>query len=139
VVREAVDRGARKLAEVDMIETVVTGPEPASREPTLAELTTRAVRGALPYRLAQLLQLAVPFAIDFAARGWWRAAAGALALAAFGAWGLTDRWLWTSRGGGWRERLLRVGRAVTGTLATALPAGLLLEGFLRLLGKAPIS
>ena len=117
-------------------EVVAPAHEPEA-EPTLGVLTTRLVRRALPYRLAQILQLGLPIAVDFAARGWWRAAAWALALSAFGAWGLTDRWLWVSHATGWRGRVLRAGRAVAGTIATALPSVLLLELFLRLLGDAP--
>lgn len=110
-------------------------------EPTLGELLTHTVRTAVPTRLYQLLHLALPLAVDFAYRGWWRPAAAAVALTAFGAWGLTDRWLWTAqeedRWRDWKVRVARVGRAVTGATAATLASLLLLELFLRLLGDAP--
>ncbi len=130
------------------------GPAPASAiiagtedEPTLAALATRFVRRAVPYRLFQLTQLALPLAVDLALRGWGRGAAWACAVAAFGAWGLADRWLARRVAlpapeppeAARSRKLVRVVRAVAGTLATALPAALLLELFLRLLGNAPIS
>jgi len=114
-------------------------------EPTLGELLTRAVRTTVPTRLYQLLHLAFPLAVDFAFRGWWRPAAWALAVTAFGAWGLADRWLWNvardeyGRPSRWRLRLVRGARFVAGTTAATLLAALMLELFLRLLGAAPIS
>ena len=116
-------------------------PEPTLAEPTLAEVLTRAVRTTVPTRLYQLLHLAFPLAVDFAFRGWWRPAAWALAVTAFGAWGLVDRWLWTSaeddRPRTWAVRVARVGRAVAGTVAATSASLLLLELFLRLLGSPP--
>lgn len=110
-------------------------------EPTLAVVLTDAVRTAVPTRLYQLLHLAFPLAVDFAFRGWWRPAAAAVAVTAFGAWGLADRWLWNApaddRPRGWPMRIARLGRAATGTVAAVLAALLLLELFLRLLGDAP--
>jgi hypothetical protein len=112
-------------------------------EPTLAEVLTGAVRTSVPTWLYQLLHLALPLAVDFAFRGWWRPAAAALAVTAFGAWGLADRWLWNAADEGdrevWPRRLVRFGRAVAGTLSATLAALLALELFLRLLGNAPIS
>lgn len=110
-------------------------------EPTLAAVLTDAVRTAVPTRLYQLLHLAFPLAVDFAFRGWWRPAAAAVAVTAFGAWGLADRWLWNAaaddRARGSRIRIARAGRVAAGTIAAALAALLLLELFLRLLGDAP--
>jgi hypothetical protein len=114
-------------------------------EPTLGELLTRAVRTAVPTRLYQLLHLALPLAVDFGFRGWWRPAALALAVTAFGAWGLADRWLWNvasdqyARPSRWRRRLVTGARLLAGTTAATLSGVLLLELFLRLLGAAPIS
>ena len=114
-------------------------------EPTLAAVLTRAVRTAVPTRLYQLLHLGFPLAVDFAFRGWWRPAAWAVAVTAFGAWGLADRWLWSAAEGeyeeprGWRVALARATRLIAGTTAAALSALLALELFLRLLGDAPIS
>jgi hypothetical protein len=115
----------------------------SNAEPTLGEVLTRAVRTTVPTRLYQLLHLGFPLAVDFAFRGWWRPAAWALAVTAFGAWGLADRWLWnaidreTPRG--WPVRVARLTRLIAGTTAATLVILLVLELFLRLLGAAPIS
>jgi hypothetical protein len=110
-------------------------------EPTLAEVLTGAVRTTVPTRLYQLLHLALPLAVDFAFRGWWRPAAFALAVTTFGAWGLADRWLWNAaedaQPRGWPIRIVRLGRAVAGTVSATLAAVLLLELFLRVLGDPP--
>jgi hypothetical protein len=114
--------------------------ERAIAEPTLGALATRFVRTTVPRRLYQLLHLALPVAVDFAMRGWWRGAGWSLAVAAFGAWGLADHWMAepavdTPSRAPW----VRVVRVVAGGLAALPPIILLLEAFLRLLGKAPIS
>jgi hypothetical protein len=110
-------------------------------EPTLGELLTHAVRTTVPTRLYQLLHLALPLAVDFAYRGWWRPAAAAVAVTAFGAWGLADRWLWNAQEAGrprrWLMRIARVGRAIAGVTAATLASLLVLELFLRLLGSPP--
>jgi hypothetical protein len=110
-------------------------------EPTLGEVLTRVVRTTVPTRLYQLLHLGFPLAVDFAFRGWWRPAAWAVAVTAFGAWGLADRWLWNAaedaQPRGWLTRIVRVGRAVAGTVTATVTAVLLLELFLRLLGDPP--
>ena len=110
-------------------------------EPTRATILTTAVRTAVPTRLYQLLHLAFPLAVDFGFRGWWRPAGWALAVTAFGAWGLADRWLWNAveddRPQRWPTRLARLGRAAAGGLTTTLASLLLLELFLRLLGNPP--
>jgi hypothetical protein len=110
-------------------------------EPTLAMVLTSAVRTAVPTRLYQILHLAFPLAVDFGFRGWWRAAGWALAVTAFGAWGLADRWLWNAveddQPQRWPARLARLGRAAAGGLAATLASLLLLELFLRLLGNPP--
>jgi hypothetical protein len=111
-------------------------------EPTLGEVLTRAVRTTVPTRLYQLLHLALPLAVDFAFRGWWRPAGWAVAVTAFGAWGLADRWLWNSATidearSRWSTRFARMARLIAGATAATLGAVLLLEVFLRLLGDAP--
>ncbi|HEX6051773.1 MAG TPA: hypothetical protein VFZ21_21040 [Gemmatimonadaceae bacterium] len=111
--------------------------DPAS-EPTLGELATRFVRTTVPRRLYQLLHLALPVAIDVALRGWWRTAGWSVAIAAFGAWGLADRWLADSAADyPQRARWVRGVRIVAGVLAVVPPIILMLEAFLRLLGDAP--
>ena len=117
----------------------VTSPEVAP-EPTLGALATRFVRTTVPRRLYQVLQLALPFAIDFGMRGWWRSAAWSLSIAAFGAWGLADRWLAESAlDNPSRARWVRIVRFISGGLTMLPPIILLLEQFVRLLGKSPIS
>jgi hypothetical protein len=114
--------------------------EQATQEPTLAALATRVARTTVPRRLYQVFHLALPIAVDLAMRGWWRGAGWSLAVASFGAWGLADHWLAESAGDHpTRARWIRMVRVVAGTLAVAPPIVLLLEAFLRLLGKAPIS
>ena len=109
-------------------------------EPTLGALATRFVRTTVPRRLYQLLHLALPVAVDFAMRGWWRGAGWSLAAAAFGAWGLADHWMAESAvDNPSRARWVRVIRVVAGGLAALPPIFLVLEAFLRLLGNAPIS
>ena len=117
----------------------VTYPE-VGPEPTLGVLASRLVRATLPRRLYQVLQLALPVAIDLAMRGWWRGAGWSLALASFGAWGLADRWLADSAADNpSRARWVRVVRFIAGALAIVPPIILLLEQFVRLLGNSPIS
>ena len=109
-------------------------------EPTLSELLTHFARAAVPSRLYVLLQFGIPFALDFGIHGHWRAAAWGLAIASLGGWGLLDRWLFTTPPATRRhERLLRYGRVISGSIAVTVPALLLFEIFLRLLGNAPIS
>ena len=109
-------------------------------EPTLGTLATRLVRTTVPRRLYQLFHLALPVAIDLAVRGWWRGASWSLVVAAFGAWGLADHWLAESAADNpSRARWVRIVRVVAGGLAIVPPIVLLLEAFLSLLGKAPIS
>lgn len=109
-------------------------------EPTLGTLATGLVRRTVPRRLYQLFHLALPVAVDLGMRGWWRGAGWSLALAAFGAWGLADHWLAESATDNpGRARWVRVVRVITGGLAIVPPIVLLLEAFLNLLGKAPIS
>ena len=62
-------------------------PGERTAQPTLAEVLTHAVRTTVPTWLYQLLHLALPLAVDFAFRGWWRPAAAAVAVTAFGALG----------------------------------------------------
>lgn len=116
----------------------VTHPE-VGPEPTLGVLASRFVRATLPRRLYQVLQLALPVAIDLGMRGWWRGAAWSLAIASFGAWGLADRWLAESADDNpARARWVRVVRFIAGGLAIVPPIILLLEQFLRLLGDSPV-
>ena len=115
-------------------------PQRTAAEPTLGTLATRFVRTTLPRRLYQILNLALPVAIDFAMRGWWRGAGWSLAIASFGAWGLADHWMAESAADHpSRARWIRVVRVIAGGLAVIPPAVLVLEAFLRLLGNAPIS
>ena len=128
--------------------TVVDAPEsksvcdvPHAGEPTLGALLTHYARTAVPSRLYKLLQFGIPFALDFGLHGHWRAAVGGVAVAALGAWGLADRWLFEAGAArdDRRARLIRYGRAISGTVAAGLSLLFLLALFLRLLGNAPIS
>ena len=109
-------------------------------EPTLGTLATRLVRATVPRRLYQIFHLALPVAVDLAMRGWWRGAGWALAISAFGAWGLADHWMAESAADNpARARWVRVVRVVAGGLTIIPPVALLLDAFLSLLGNAPIS
>ena len=109
-------------------------------EPTLGATLTHFARTAVPSRLYKLLQFGIPFALDFGLHGYWRAAAAGVAMASLGAWGLADRWLFTTPlRQGRNARLMRYARIVSGVMAAALTGVLLIELFLRLLGNAPIS
>ena len=116
--------------------------DPSVGEPTLAALLTRAVRIPVPTWLYRLLHLAFPLAVEFAYRGWWRPATAAVAVTAFGAWGLADRWLWGSSEDissprPLAVRAVRIGRAVAGAISATGAGLLLLELFVRVLGSAP--
>ena len=109
-------------------------------DPTLGVVLTRFARTTVPSRLYQLLQFGIPFALDWGLHGHVRAAALGIAIAALGAWGLADRWLFTTPArDGRKTTLIRYARVISGTVAAGLPAILLVELFLRLLGNAPIS
>jgi len=115
-------------------------PVVEATDPTLGAVLTRFARTGVPSRLYQLLQFGIPFALDWGLHGHLRAAAWGIALAALGAWGLADRWLFTTPvRTGRKTTLIRYARVVSGTVAAGLPAILLVELFLRLLGNAPIS
>jgi hypothetical protein len=112
----------------------------APREQTLAALLTEYARTAVPARLYILLQFGIPFALDFGLHGWHRTAALGVAIASSGGWGLADRWLFerpSTRSLG--TTLMRAARLGAGILAATIPAVLLIQLFLHLLGRSPIS
>ena len=114
--------------------------QPAEAEPTLGAVLTHFARTAVPSRLYKLLQFGIPFALDFGLHGYWRSAAWGVAISSLGAWGLADRWLFTTPiRVGRRPALVRYARVVSGVLAAGISAFLLIGLFLRLLGSAPIS
>jgi hypothetical protein len=121
--------------------SVIEAKEQDRIEPTLAALLTHLARTTVPARLYELLHLGIPFAVECGLRGWWRAAAWGAAVAALGAWGLADRWLWNSRStdSEWRFRFVRAARTTAGVLAASILIALLVELFLHALGNAPIS
>ena len=112
----------------------------AGTEPTLGALLTHYARTSVPSHTYKLLQFGIPFALDFGLHGYWRAAAWGVAVSALGTWGLADRWLFQAPDrADRRATLMRVARALAGTIAVAIPAVLLIRLFLHLLGNAPIS
>jgi hypothetical protein len=114
------------------------GIKSAVAEPTLSVTLSEQVRSALPGRLPQLLHLAFPLALQFAAIGWWRSAGWALAIAAFGSWGLADRWLANAaHDGSSLGGLVRLARAAAATVSSVVTVALVLEMFLHLLGAPP--
>jgi len=112
----------------------------AETEPTLGALLTHYARTAVPSHTYKLLQFGMPFALDFGLHGYWRAAAWGVAVSALGAWGLADRWLFQALDRvDRRTTLMRVARALAGTIAAAIHGVLLIRLFLHLLGSSPIS
>jgi len=112
----------------------------ADAEPTLGAVLTHFARTAVPSRLYLLHHVGIPCAIEFGLHGYPRAAAWGVAISTLGAWGLADRWLFTTPiHEGRRATFVRYARVVSGTLAAGIAGLLLLELFLRLLGNAPIS
>ena len=109
-------------------------------EPTLGALLTKFARTTVPSHIYKLLQFGIPFALDFGLHGYRRAAAAGIAIASLGAWGLADRWLFTfPLSEGRQATLMRSLRVVCGAVAAGTSLALLIELFLRLLGRAPIS
>jgi hypothetical protein len=109
-------------------------------EPTLGAVLSNFARTTVPSRIYKLLQFGIPFALDFGLHGYRRAAALGVAIAALGAWGLADRWLFTMPlREGHKAIVMRYLRVVCGAVAAGTSLALLIELFLRLLGNAPIS
>ena len=123
------------------LKTRATEKQPAEiSEPTLGAVLTHFARTTVPSRIYKLLQFGIPFALDFGLHGFWRPAAWGVAVSALGAWGLADRWLFTTPvRAGRKAALVRYARIVCGALAAGISLALVIEIFLRLLGNAPIS
>ena len=82
------------------------------------------------------MHLALPVAVDLGMRGWWRGAGWSLAVAAFGAWGLADRWMSESATDNpARARWVRIVRVAAARAVVVPPIILLLDTFLSLLGN----
>jgi hypothetical protein len=104
-------------------------------DPTLGAVLRGVVVRTVPDRIFLLIQLAVPWAIQFARIGWWHSAAGMAAISAFGIWGMCEHRLMTNLDAGWRHVALRAIRMAGGVLAVGLTAALVLQQFLRLMGN----
>lgn len=124
-----------------MLPTQAAQHQPSdTAEPTLGVVLTHFARTAVPAQLYWLLHLGAVAGVELGIRGYWRIAATGIAAASLGAWGLADRWLFTTPlRDGRKAGLIRYLRVVTGTVAAGTTLALLLELFLRLLGNAPIS
>lgn len=108
-------------------------------EPTLGALLERVVHTEPPVRFYQAAQLALPWSVYLAWLGWWRAAAITGAVGALGVWGMATRWVIAEHVHGWRLAAARVARWSSALLGSAAAIATLLEIFLRLMGRAPIS
>ena len=108
-------------------------------EPTLGALLSDVVRTGVPSRFYQLLHLGVPFGIQLAAMGWWRSAGWAFGAAAFGAWALAEGAVRRSIDPDRPTWSIRAVRLVSGASAAMITAVLLVELFVHLLGRSPVS
>jgi len=110
----------------------------ADDERTLAGILHSIAETQPAARFYPLLQLGVPFAIQFGLLGWWRTASIMLAVGAFGVWGLCERHRQQLDSYGDEGIVHLIARLGSATVSATLVAGVVLESFLRLLGAAPI-
>ena len=97
-----------------------------SQEPTLGVVLRSVVVREIPERFFLLIQLAAPWAFQFARLGWWNSARAMAAISAFGVWGLCEHRLLSGETTGWKARILRAGR-LCGAIATAGILGAFLQ------------
>lgn len=94
----------------------------SAEEQTLGVVLQGMVLREVPERFFVLIQLAIPWAIQFERIGLWRPAAGMGALSAIGLWGLCAHRLLSGEITGWKAWALRVGRLCAGIAAVGLGA-----------------
>jgi hypothetical protein len=102
-------------------------------EPTLGAMLRSVAYTRLPTQFYQLLQLAIPFAVQFWSYGLYRTAGWMIVVSLFGMWALCVKRLDRDDVDARSPRFawLRIGRAVTSGVGGALAACLALEGFVR--------
>jgi len=98
--------------------------EELREEPTLWALLRSVANAHLPARFYQLLQFALPLAVQFWMWGWRRSAALMLAVSAFGMWALCEQRLDSVDGHSARYPWIRVGRWLGGAVAVITTGGL---------------
>ena len=106
----------------------------AVEEPTLGALLRSVAYTRLPNQFYQLLQLAIPFAVQFWSYGLHRTAGWMIVVSLFGLWALCVKRLDEAVEGGVENRRsawARIGRAVFSGAGGALAACLALEGFVQ--------
>jgi len=103
----------------------------ADTDPTLATLLHSVADTRLPTQFYQLLQLAIPFAIQFWSYGLHRTAGWMAVVSLFGMWALTVKRLDGTDKRDLRFAWTRIGRFVTGRVGTLLAAGLAVDAVIR--------
>lgn len=109
-----------------------TAPEVHS-EPTLAESLRSLAYTRLPNQFYQLLQLAIPFAIQFWSYGLHRTAGWMAVISLYGLWALSVKRLEDTSASDPRFAWTRIARSVTSGLGGALAGVLAIEGVVRFL------
>jgi hypothetical protein len=106
---------------------------PVAEEPTLGALLRSVAYHQLPTQFYQLLQLAIPFAIQFWMWGWKRSAGWLVVVSLFGLWALFEQRVDALGERSPRPLWARIGRRIAGASAALLGVGLALEGFVQLM------
>jgi hypothetical protein len=112
--------------------------EPQTPEPTLGALLRDVARAELPARFYQLLQLALPLAVQAWIAGWPRIAGWLVVISAYGIWALCEQRIEEDSEPEVGEprpspMWVRALRKWAGAIAVLMAAALVLEGFLHLL------
>jgi len=102
-------------------------------EPTLSALLRSVAYTRLPTQFYQLLQLAIPFAVQFWSYGLHRTAGWMIVVSLFGLWALCVKRLEGTDERDVRFAWPRIGRSLTKGLGAALAGILAIEGIVRLM------
>jgi hypothetical protein len=109
-------------------------------DPTLGALLRSAAHTRLPTQFYQLLQLAIPFGVQFWSYGLYRTAGWMAVISLFGLWALCVQRLEDADERDVRFAWPRIGRVLTRTVGGGLAAVLAIEGvihFLSLVFRCP--
>ena len=106
--------------------------EVVAEEPTLGALLRSVAYHRLPAQFYQLLQLAIPFAVQLWVWGWKRSAGWMVVASLFGIWALCEQRVDATGEQSSRAVWPRIGRRLAGGGAALMAGGLALEGFVQL-------